>query len=480
MSIIAFFIIGLAVLDALATQAQDLSPSAEWGPFVEPDFPFFTSTLDTRKPGRRGPSDNLTPRGLILNLGHNCWACFDTDLLRISALWIGTGVTPVSMSQISYHSPGTKTVEGEDHLPQIIGTPWLKTGIYAGWQIGTEISLSDPREAGPDPKEIGRGPLPVALGRFNALRLTERGMRLEYQVGNVQVIETVEAILQQDQPFIQRSFHLERRETDLTLVVGEKAASTQDEINLELSTQPNSLSSLVEKVPRQDGIVVVHVKPSEQALDFQLAIGFGKIKTWEKTDQTPASPLRKPRWPQKLKTRAILSSTVDAYVSDNIPLPVQNPWHRNIRLADIAFFHEGRAAAVTFDGDVWMIEGLSGDLQNVQWHRFASGLQEPMGLCVRDDELFVCDRNGIWRLRDTDKNGEADIYEMFSNAYTQTAETREYAQGIRAAPDGSFVIAKGGSKCPHWENTMALYCASPRTADPVPSLVTDFALRLSA
>jgi cytochrome c2 len=60
--------------------------------------------------------------------------------------------------------------------------------------------------------------------------------------------------------------------------------------------------------------------------------------------------------------------------------------------------------------------------------------------------VFVFDRNGIWRLRDTDGNGEADAHELVSNAFTQTAETREFANGMRLAPDGSFILAKGGQQ----------------------------------
>ena len=42
------------------------------------------------------------------------------------------------------------------------------------------------------------------------------------------------------------------------------------------------------------------------------------------------------------------------------------------------------------------------------------------------------------------ETAKTDAHELFSNAFAQTAETREYAHGIRAAPDGSFIIAKGG------------------------------------
>ena len=143
---------------------------ADWADFVETNFPFFSSVLDARRLGRELPADNLTPRGIILNLGNDCWACFDTELLRMSAVWVGQGISPVSMSQVSYHTPGTKAPEGQDSLPQVVGTPWIANGIYPGWQPGERFSLTDPREPAPDNKEVGRGPLSASAGRFKAVR----------------------------------------------------------------------------------------------------------------------------------------------------------------------------------------------------------------------------------------------------------------------------------------------------------------------
>src|SRR4029079_17661215 len=84
----------------------------------------------------------------------------------------------------------------------------------------------------------------------------------------------------------------------------------------------------------------------------------------------------------------------------------------------------------------------------VKWKRFASGLHEPMSLAIREGQIFVFDRNGIWRLRDTNNDGEADVHELFSNAFAQTADTREFPSTLRLAPGGGVVIAKGAQEAP--------------------------------
>src|SRR5947207_376309 len=82
-------------LSGIVARAAEPSASATageheqalWGDVVEADFPFFSCVLDARRAGNGLQTNNLTPRGIILNLGHECWACFDTDLLRMSAMW---------------------------------------------------------------------------------------------------------------------------------------------------------------------------------------------------------------------------------------------------------------------------------------------------------------------------------------------------------------------------------------------------------
>jgi glucose/arabinose dehydrogenase/cytochrome c2 len=405
----------LWIVTSAPTRATQDSPSP-WGPVVEPDFPFFSAVLDARTLGDGSPADNLTPRGLILNLGRGYWACFDIDLLRVSAIWHGTGITPAGMAQGSYHLSGAKAPEGQGKLPTIAGALIASNGLYPGWQIdrGGQPSLVDPRPVGPDPRELARGPIDPADGRFRAVRLTSDGVVLEYEAHGAAIQERIAA--RDDR--VQRYFRIEGGADPLVVVIGRLAS----------------------------GMLVTETVPaSPRPYEFGVEVTGTTARSLPPLESWPAGAASV-RWPHAVVTGGRLAPSGEAFVVDRIPIPVLNQWRRNVRLADIAFLGRGRAAAVTFDGDVWTIEGLEGDLRRVEWRRFTSGLHEPLGLVERAGELFVFDRNGIWRLRDTDGNGEADRHELFSNAFVQTAETREFAMSIRAAPDGSFVIAKGGQE----------------------------------
>src|SRR5678816_1363636 len=181
---------------------------ARWGNYVEPDFPFYSSVVDARRWGATEgwPTNNLTPRGLILKPGPGVWACFDTELLRVAAIWEGDGLTPVGMAPGSYHDAGHKAQPGETELPEIRGTPWLASGLYPGWQSGAELNLSDPRPPAPDVAELARGPLDPALARFRQVRLIGDGVSFEYVVAGSAITERMEVRSTNSHPVLQRAF----------------------------------------------------------------------------------------------------------------------------------------------------------------------------------------------------------------------------------------------------------------------------------
>ena len=418
-------------------------PAALPGPWVEPDFPFFSSSLDARKVRGVARADNLSPRGLVLNLGHECWAAFDPDLLRLAAIWRGPGVTAKALAPGSYHDVSVKPPGGQGQLPKPDGDLWLANGIYPGWQTGDRLALTDPRSPAPSPEEVGRGPLDVALGRFNAIHFAGTAAILDYTVAGTAISETLRAHAATGptaSPVVERLFAVAAGEKPLRLVVGFMLPAARP--TLFDATEGITLA-------QQDGVWTVLVPASTAARRFGLA--FAPTGSAQPTGASAALPTGAParRWPQDVTSTVTLATGPEAYVVDTIDLPQENPWQRSLRPADIQFRRDGTGVLVTIDGDVWLVRGLGAAQQTgatVRWHRFASGLHEPMNVALRDDEIFVFDRNGVWHLRDTNADGEADVHALFANNFGQTADLREFPSGIRLAPGGEFVIAKGGQQ----------------------------------
>jgi mono/diheme cytochrome c family protein/DNA-binding beta-propeller fold protein YncE len=421
-----------------ATLSLPETSARQWAPFVEPDFPFFNSELDARDAGPGFPADNLTPRGIVLQLGQGAWVCFDTDLLRVSAAWTGGAVTAESMAQSSYLRWWHKSTEGEAHLPKPAGPVWLANGIYPGWQTGERPSVVDPRTPAPSAAEVGRGAVAPALARFGAIRLAKGGVELDYSVAGAPVRERIASDTSAPAfPSLRRDIEMGPSSVPLLLILAHQSGTNR------LTASVSAPSGPPLPVLEEGGLQYVRIPPHGSALSFSVSISPAAGRRSQAAPGAAGGGDRL-RWPQEVTTNGHLSSSVAAYVVDNIDLPLANPWRRNVRPADVQFFPDGSAAVVTIDGDVWKVSGLGGRLDSIRWRRFASGFNEPLGLAIRGGEIFVFDRDGIWRVADTAGRGEADLYELFSNAFSQTAESRDYAAGIKLAPDGSFVISKGG------------------------------------
>ncbi len=420
---------------------QKPQPAATpWADWVEADFPFFSSVLDARRTGRVTAPDNLTPRALILNLGHGRWAAFDTELLRVAAVWSGNGVTPKALAPGSYHQSDKKTPGGQTPAPEPDGTVWIANGIYAGWQGGYGILARDPREAAPSPEEVGRGPLPENMGRFKAIRPVSGGALLEYSAAGVDIRQWITA---REDGAVVEEFRVGPAKIPLHVLLG----NPDPGITLTLAGWERAiLSGTCFAVSSVGCVRFVEVPVHDEPVTFAAVISDAATDRRDVTllPWPDEHPVR--RWPQEVTTTIKRSPDTDAFVVDDVPLPVDNPWRRAIRIGDIQFLKDGTGVGVTLDGDVWTIRGLHDRSGVVHWRRFTSGLHEPLTLAIRDDQIYVFDRNGIWRIRDTNGDGEADVHELFSNAFAQTADMREFPNTIRAAPGGEFVIAKGNQQ----------------------------------
>jgi len=143
------------------------------------------------------------------------------------------------------------------------------------------------------------------------------------------------------------------------------------------------------------------------------------------------------RWLPELKTVGQRGLDTDFLSVDTLTVPYENPWSALMFLAGVGFTPDGAAYVCTIHGDVWRVTGIDGSLRELRWKRFATGLFQPLGLQVRDGQIFVLGRDQITRLHDWNGDGEADFYEDFCNLI-DTAPGHNYVTCLEKDSAGNF------------------------------------------
>ena len=399
--------------------AKKSEPIPPWNQWIEPDFPFFSAAVDAREKGVR---NNLTPRALVFPLGDNHFLAYDLDLLRVAVAWKAEGVPFVnaSMSVNSYPYQLKKVGGGQGALPKPHGDILFQNGIYPGVGIGLP-EFKDPRPVPPTETEVGRGGIHPELARFRGINLQSQ-IEIEYEVETTKVRERFRL----NKTGLTRELQVDAHKKPLYLIL-----ATEDATSSKFTIRGKG------SIENMKGHVVCRIPTSRKKEKISI------IFPLDVNSPRPAQPAGK-RWEKKVSLSINETKKNDALNFEPIPLPLANPYQRAVRAAGIDFFKDGRIALVTFDGDVWIGEGLRPGSKEVHWSRFASGLHEPLGLRLRKEDIFVFDRNGLWRLHDRDGNGEADYHELFCSQIDQTAETREFASALEVEKDGSFLVCKPG------------------------------------
>lgn len=457
-------IVSAIMITLLLSQTGYAQPAAnsphQFANFIEPDFPFITTTLNAGTLGPAYPTKNVAVRCLVLQLEHDAHACFDMDLLRVAATWTGESISLLTMPMVSYHEAGNK----KNGIPEILGSPITATGVYPGWQYG-DFSTVDPRSVGPNPTEAGRGPIPTELGRWNGVSVHDKDAILHYRVMDAEIKEQIFSRKIDGQTAIVRNIEVSPHESPFTLALGEFNDIASGHIHkrhLLLRTSAKDVIALgfagntadADINWLQNQYAVVSVPPKSQAARLVIVHWRGPIEAqpaFQKlmTASYPTLPVTEQggpaRWNKPVTISGKTGDPQGAFAVDDLTLPIPNRWRRNVRAGGIDFFGDGRAVVSTFEGDVWIVSGIDESLEQLTWKRYASGLSEPMSLSVVDDTIYTFGREGIVRLHDLNNDGEADFYENFSNLPVQTGESREYPLSMHPLAEGGFVISKNAA-----------------------------------
>lgn len=123
-----------------------------------------------------------------------------------------------------------------------------------------------------------------------------------------------------------------------------------------------------------------------------------------------------------------------------VPLPC--PEGLTLEVSAIALLADGRPLVATRRGEVFVVENATApDARDVVYHRFAQGLQEPLGLLVEPDGWIYCAQRGeLSRLRDRDGDDRADEIETVCDEWRLSGNYHEYNFGPVRGPEGDLWI----------------------------------------
>ncbi|MDI9858487.1 DUF7133 domain-containing protein [Flectobacillus roseus] len=121
------------------------------------------------------------------------------------------------------------------------------------------------------------------------------------------------------------------------------------------------------------------------------------------------------------------------YEVEDIPLPDG----LIAETGSIGFLPDGRFVAGFHRGEIMIYNP-----KTRTWKRFAEGLHDPLGLMVvSNNEILVMQRPELTRIKDTDGDGEADLYQKVTDDFGLSGNYHEFAFGPVKDKQGNLFIA---------------------------------------
>ncbi|MGL6074233.1 MAG: DUF6797 domain-containing protein [Fimbriiglobus sp.] len=419
-----------AKLDAAFLAKLPAGKKGEFGPQptnVEPwlAMNYGPSLMNTYEVG--GPGPNIAYKGIAIRLDEGAggvsrgkaWALFDHDTMRYATAWTGEGF----IDWKGIHFNGQHQVH-----PRIVGEKYVVNPVGPGWANPETGSFQDPRPLGKDKRPYG--PLPREWAQFKGVYAHGPETILSYTIGDAAILE----LDAKEGEFITRTFEIGKSSHNLVARIAPEGVAVK--------LSGDNRVSLV----TVDGFQVMKVAAAATPLLVKVL-----LNTEAKQPISPPEPLRPKttggpaRWPELLKTAAVLGKNDGPFAVDTFLTPERNTWNAQLRLTGFDFYPDGKHMAVcSWDGDVWRVAGIDKPEAGLTWQRIATGLYQPLGLKFRDGAIFVCCRDQLVKLNDLNGDHETDFYECYNSDHQVTEHFHEFAMGLQTDAVGNFYYAKSG------------------------------------
>ena len=424
--------------------------------------PFLTTSIEAPE-----PSGNIAYKGIAIPL-HKAWDArrgesivFDTDLLRYAFAWEGGFLNLRGVVFDRSHNTHP-SIEGNQVFSNPRGPGWSKDGNFD------------------DPRSIQWEPLPLEIGHYEGLSLYENRVIFRYRVGGSRVLDMPGLETSENgQRAFTRDLEIKSNRDGMTVQIASGRGESSQFFQLEgLGPATSSLeasktiavmakgqeliATAVIGAPKgarwqvENSDIRLYLPPVEGLTRLRIFVWNGLVEEIQALpkliqENTSLESLARmtgggpARWRDHIVTKGEKGPAEGPFAVDRISWPEPNPWKSWIRFGGFDFFKDSsRAALSTWSGDVWLLSGIDEDLEELDWQRIATGLYQPLGIKIVDEEIYVLARDQITILRDLNGDGETDYYENFNNDLQNTEHFHEFAMDLQTDSRGDFYFMKGG------------------------------------
>lgn len=378
---------------------------------------------------------NFAYKGIAIRLDHglggiaagNQWIIFDHDVMRVAGAWSGKGF--IDWEGILFN--GSHNIS-----PRTVGDLQFSNPVGPGWANPVNGSFADDRFMAKDKRRFG--PLARQWSQYKGLYQHQGKTIISYTVGSAPILEmfSLEEI-KEGPPIFSRTLNIGPSKTMLKMRVAPTTISV-------------ALVGEGAYLKKSDGFFVLEI-PKSKAVNVKLLIS----RATQKSVDLLASNTSKAEilenytkggsaiYPKKISTMIHKGDQEGAFQVDVLSPPFNSPWKNQLRLSGIDFMSDKTKAVIcSTDGDVWLVEGITQPSGTLSWKRIASGLFQPLGIKVVNEQIFVTCRDQLVRLNDLNGDGETDFYESFNSDHQVTNHFHEFAMGLQTDAEGNFYYAK--------------------------------------
>jgi len=412
------------------------------------DHGTFVSATISRDP--MATREIVAYKGIVVRVGEDRDAVmvFDTDLLRVATAWTG--------GFLKWYPAR----DGLQEFPSPDGYTHFETGQRPGWSRDGRFC---------DSRGWKYGPIPKQQGAYKGLYLNDNRVVFAYSIGSSQILEMPGFEQFGEASVFTRSLQIENNYSPLHLRVLQSPDGSATKLEVTKASQGNGYVSIqtggqtrlvgFQGLPSgtqwrlQNRHLILQLPELKSAARFDLSIGpvlpnsqAAKLAKaiLQNRELAALDTYTKPGGAQwaPLKTTIKTSDNGGPFAVDELTAPSENPWNSYLRFSGVDFLSDGRAVVTSLSGEVWIVDGLGSGSNRLTWKRYATGLNQPHGVKVVDDRIYVTARDQVSILHDRNGDGEADFYENFNNEVMAATNFHAFTMNLDTDSKGNFYFAK--------------------------------------